>query len=68
MPLRAIEPALEQVRGGDRILRGRAAEALRERGREPLVRGLDRDVDERRSAVDEDAPSPPPACRARRGG
>ena len=42
----AVEPALEEVRRRDRVLGRLAAEALRERGREALVGGLDRHGDE----------------------
>ena len=42
----AVEPALEQMSRRDRVLGRLAAEALRERGREALVGGLDRHGDE----------------------
>ena len=46
VPHIAVEPALEQMRCRNRILGRVAAEALRERGREALVGGLDRHGDE----------------------
>ena len=46
----ALEPALEQMRRGDRVLRRAPGRLLREGRREALVVGLDRDVELRASA------------------